>query len=322
MQQDIIQYNQLYTHRTMLSDHVRCEAYRKAIFETVKPGDVVLDAGAGTGLLSLFAAQAGAKKCYAVEATKTANFAAQIVEKNQISHCIEVIEGDVTKVELPDKVDVIVSEWMGGYGIDENLLEPILIARDQWLKPNGKMIPSLVRTFMAPMWHSKIDSSLQFYRSNPYGIDLSLIANRTEQEMFLEDHDVKLNTLLASPQQMWQNDTVKDSVEEAGSPFHASLSFTVERPGKFSALTAWFSAKLSDGVTLTNAPGFPVTHWGCNIFPLSRTRDVEPGMTIEVKFTDEPIRGSASNQKWCVRVGNEPWEEHYSLTKSFLESGL
>jgi type I protein arginine methyltransferase len=316
MLDEINPYQHLWTQRHMVRDYVRGQAYRKAILETVKPGDVVLDAGAGTGLLSLLAAQAGAKKVYAVERTNITDFACKLVDKNQFSHCIEVIQRDLNEVELPSQVDVILSEWMGGHGLDENLLAPILVARDRWLKPNGKMIPELVTTFIAPVWDSLIDSNLKFYRRYPYGVDLNLIADYMAQEMFVAGYHLKSDHLLATPKQMWQNDPVNDSIEQASSPLHASLSFTVERSGKFSALAAWFSSVLSPGITLTNAPDAPETHWGRNIFPLSRTRDVESGMTIEVKFTHEPIAPNCVNHRWWVRLGDEPWEEHSTSTLS------
>ena len=71
------------------------------------------DVGCGTGILSLFAARAGAKKVYAVECSNIVDQARMIVERNGYSEVIEVIRGKMEDIELPVlKVDIIVSEWM------------------------------------------------------------------------------------------------------------------------------------------------------------------------------------------------------------------
>src|ERR1700749_3145392 len=97
-------YAELEVHRTMIRDRVRTEAFRRAIESVVRPGDVVLDVGAGSGILSVFAARAAA---------------------NGVAEIVQVFHGDVMEIELPGRVDVIVSEWLGGFGIDEGMLGPV-----------------------------------------------------------------------------------------------------------------------------------------------------------------------------------------------------
>lgn len=144
-------YGDLGVHRWMLRDRVRNEAYQRAIQQVVKPGDVVLDIGAGTGILSIFAAAAGARRVFAVERTRVASIARTMIARNGYENVIQVLEQDVEDVELPEKVDVIVSEWMGGFGVDENMLAPQVIARQRFLKPGGKMIPAKVTAIIAPV---------------------------------------------------------------------------------------------------------------------------------------------------------------------------
>jgi predicted RNA methylase len=109
------QYFDAYTdpavHQVMLQDEPRNDAYRAAI-EAVVRGRVVLDVGAGTGLLSLLAARAGATRVYAVEASALVVQLQQNVELNGAAAVITVLHGAVEDVELPEKVDVLLSEWM------------------------------------------------------------------------------------------------------------------------------------------------------------------------------------------------------------------
>jgi predicted RNA methylase len=130
-------YTEFEVHRTMIRDRVRTAAFRRAINSVVRPGDIVLDVGAGSGILSVFAARAGAAAVYAVERTSIAVLAEQLAAANEVAEIVKVIHGDVIDIELPEPVDVIVSEWLGGFGIDEGILAPIIAARDRWLKPGG-----------------------------------------------------------------------------------------------------------------------------------------------------------------------------------------
>jgi len=103
----------------MIKDKVRTDSYRNAIIKNphLFKDKVVLDVGCGTGILSMFCAQAGAKKVYAVDFSDIAIQAKEIIKLNGFENVIEVIKSKIEDIkELPGvdkKVDIIVSEWMG-----------------------------------------------------------------------------------------------------------------------------------------------------------------------------------------------------------------
>lgn len=109
----------------------------------------MLDVGAGSGILSFFAVQAGAKQVYAIEASNMANFAQQLVTANNVSDKIVVVPGKIEEVDLPQMVDIIISEPMGYMLYNERMLETYLHAR-KWLKPGGKMFPTEGDLHIAP----------------------------------------------------------------------------------------------------------------------------------------------------------------------------
>ena len=129
------------------------DAYRNAILNNTESfrGKTVLDVGTGSGVLAIWAGMAGARKVYAVEATSMAQHARRLVQQNGMQDVVVVLEGYMEKIELPEKVDVILSEWMGYYLLREAMFDSVLAARDAWLKPGGAMFPSHAVLRMAPL---------------------------------------------------------------------------------------------------------------------------------------------------------------------------
>ena len=128
----------------MLKDTIRTRAYQRAIEDNPNcfKDKVVLDIGCGTGILSIFAARAGAKHVYAIENAEIANFAREIIKRNKLDGKITVIKGKMEEIELPvPKVDIIISEWMGYCLLYESMLDSVLWARDKYLAKDGKMLP-------------------------------------------------------------------------------------------------------------------------------------------------------------------------------------
>eukprot|EP00466_Bigelowiella_natans_P006472 jgi/Bigna1/38795/e_gw1.28.48.1 len=163
-------YAQTGIHEEMLKDTARTGAYRDAIIRNrdAFEGAIVVDIGCGTGILSLIAAQAGAKKVitivYCVEASSLAETTMEIVAANNLSHKITVLNMLAEDVELPEGgCDIIVSEWMGYFLLYENMLSPVLEFRDKWLRNGGLILPSSVKLMSAlysdpQFWNSRVTS--------------------------------------------------------------------------------------------------------------------------------------------------------------------
>merc|ERR1712018_663398 len=133
-------------HEEMLKDEVRTLTYRNSMYHNkhLFKGKTVLDVGCGTGILSMFAAKAGAKKVIGIECSSIVDHARNIVKANHLDDVITLVKGKVEEVELPDgieKVDIIISEWMGYCLFYESMLNTVLHARDRWLAPGGLMFP-------------------------------------------------------------------------------------------------------------------------------------------------------------------------------------
>lgn len=160
-------------HAVMIQDKVRTSTYARYILGTpsVFEDAVVLDVGCGTGILSMFAARAGAKRVFAVDASDIALKAEKIIKANKLDNIISVVRGKIEDIQLPEdlKVDVIISEWMGYALLYESMLDSVLIARDRFLKDNGVMAPSQTRIMLGLCDASEIVKDRLTFWNDVYG---------------------------------------------------------------------------------------------------------------------------------------------------------
>src|SRR6187401_3008330 len=128
-------------HRSLLADQERTQAFANAIRETVKPGQVVVDLGCGTGILSYFACRAGARRVYSIEQGEVIEVARALAAANGFSDRVTFVEGASKGIVLPERGDVLVSETMGNSGLEENILGHVVDARERLLAVGAPIVP-------------------------------------------------------------------------------------------------------------------------------------------------------------------------------------
>jgi protein arginine N-methyltransferase 1 len=305
-------YAEFEVHRTMICDRVRTGAFQRAIAAMVRPGDVVLDVGAGSGILSVFAARAGAARVYAVERTTVAVLAQELAAANGVADIVQVIHGDVVDVELPEPVDVIVSEWLGGFGIDEGMLVPVIAARDRWLKPGGVMIPWAVTANTALVYDRYLGEMMEFLQDCPYGLKLDGLVDTTVNEILYSGSFRHLAAAdsRSEPGRLWTTDADLIPLEEASAPHEAETLLRVREHGTANALALWFSAELAPGNSLAVGPGDPPTHWGMTTAPLCSPIELTPGMLVNARVRTAPASPMGTWTSWAIALPGADWEEH------------
>ena len=184
-------YGQLLHQGNMLADHVRTSTYQQAFLLNADidfRDKVVLDVGTGTGILAFFAVQAGARKVYAIEASDSSETANLLSAANGYADRIEIIRGKVEDIDdLPEKVDVIISEPIGFLLVHERMLESYVVARDRFLKPDGLMMPTTGSIVLAPysddgLYREQLAKIAFWQNNNFYGVDLSAVIEKVKIE--------------------------------------------------------------------------------------------------------------------------------------------
>ena len=248
-------------HRHMLKDAARTGGYQRALEALVRPGDVVVDVGAGTGVMSIFAARAGARHVYAVESTPIARLARQIIADNGLSEVITVIEADAAAVELPEPADVLVTECMGSFVYSDAMLGVLATCR-RLLRPEGaRVCPAKVTTWLAPTYLAPIFGEFSWWEQPRYGIDFSAARESAVNDTY--SIQCPSPQLLSAPPVRFG-----DIVPTAPVPVaDREVRMVFEREGPVDTVLGWFDAELAPGVLLETGPGHQ-THWGQLGFPV------------------------------------------------------
>jgi protein arginine N-methyltransferase 1 len=281
-------------HREYLSDPVRLDLFRRALADCVRPGAVVADIGTGTGILGLMACQAGAARVYAIEATGMAAVARSVAAANGCADRMHVLQAHSFDADLPERVDLCVSDFVGRFGFDAGIFEIYPAARARFLRPGGTLLPSAVSLFIAPVERADMDTRVRFWTEPRAGFDMSPAftwAVNTGYPIALDRAD------LLGPPGLVADAPTGDSPR---SGFRADLELAIVRDGVLHGLGGWCAARLSPGVTMTNSPLSDERIARRNVFfPIASPVRVGKGDRVEVRMRVLPADHIVS---WIVTV--------------------
>lgn len=292
-----LDYERISHHQSMLSDKVRTETFRKSILESVSPGDIVADVGTGTGVLALFASQAGAKHVYAIERTDIINIAMAISKKNAV-HNITFIKGDAAKIKLRKKCDVLISECIGYFAFQENMLSDVIAFRDNNLRPGGIVIPSKINLFISLVSSNKAYASVSFWSKKLYGLDFSHLRRITANSTYhldLDERDLLSNEVLVKEIDLNRDEKIS---------LDAKTQLKVNKTAVSHGLCGYFTAILPPGFELSNSPRAKETHWRCEFFPFKEPLKMKKDQVVPVRIRAE-LHKAFVDWHWSIEVGEE-----------------
>eukprot|EP00695_Tsukubamonas_globosa_P000179 TRINITY_DN1132_c0_g1_i1.p1 TRINITY_DN1132_c0_g1~~TRINITY_DN1132_c0_g1_i1.p1 ORF type:complete len:343 (-),score=175.42 TRINITY_DN1132_c0_g1_i1:169-1197(-) len=283
-------YSHFGIHEEMLKDEVRTKSYRNVMYNNrhLFKDKIVLDVGCGTGILSMFAAKAGAKMVIGVDMSGIIEQAKEIVKVNGLDHIVTLIRGKVEEIELPvPKVDIIISEWMGYFLLYESMLDTVLYARDKWLVPDGKIFPDQATMYVVGIEDGEYkDDKINFW-DNVYGFDMSCIKKIAMMEPLVDT--VNPNQIMTAPCMIKHIDIKTVTKEDLA--FTGAFSLRIERNDYCHALVGYWDCSFADGhkaVSFSTGPRSPYTHWKQTVFYLDEPVIGTAGETITGELTCKP----------------------------------
>jgi protein arginine N-methyltransferase 1 len=267
-------------HAFCLSDTgTRLQQYAAALAKVIKPGDSVLDLGAGLGVLGVLACRAGARRVHAVESSDAWALGRDIVRSAGLADRVVFMHASSFDLHLEERVDVIVADVHAPFGLQEGGLSALLDARDRLLKPGGAIIPGELQLEVAPVEaQDHYQRRVGVWERRVLDLDVSAVrtaaANRPYAARFTERH---LLAPLTPARPALRLDTA--SSHRSG----GSTESIAARAGTVHGLCLCFTSTLAPGVTLRNAPGdSATTNFAHTFLPIESPFQVEAGDAIEI----------------------------------------
>ncbi len=294
---------------------MRNGAFAEALTQAIQPGDTVVDLGSGTGFLGFLASRIGAKQVMLIESGDILDVSKKLAERNKIKNCT-FIKKHSTDVHSIPKADVLISETLGNYALEENILESIENAK-RFLKPGGIIIPGKISQFVCPVISDRLQKDIDIWPS--VGFDMAFDEARTISlnNMFVKT--IRPDDLLPENTQMW--DTI-DFAKKNKSIRTKTLTWKPQKESVIFGFALWWDAELVPGVHLSTAPDAPATHWEQIYLPLLESVNVQKGERVELTFISDSRYDVKINLAWNVRKfdasGRAVSEQTLDMSRGYL----
>ena len=278
-------------HLSMLLDSARMDSYQRAIKASVQPGDVVVDIGCGTGVLTFMACEAGAERVYAIEGGPIIEVARDLAIDNGFADRIEFLSGWSVDIDIPEKADVLITETIGNAGLNEGIIAWTSDARQRLLRPGAVVLPQRLRLWVAAAESFDADELVSDWLSPCLPYDYTAAHRRAARTLWFAE--ITTRNLLGQPELAADIDLATALNETTTSAGHLQ----VDRSGTLHGLACWFDSLLCAGVTVDNSPPRSNSSWFQGFLPLTRPVSVSAGDQLSWELSV-----SADGEHWTWHV--------------------
>ena len=279
-------------HHSMLADKARTSSFLRAVMEIVRPGDVVVDIGSGTGVLSLFAAMAGASHVYSIEREPVIEIAKEIAIRNGLSERVTFIAGSSPDVEIPELADVLVTETIGNVGFDEGIVAWVTDAKKRFLKPGARIVPGRVDAIASLVSVPRDFRMIQEWSNPLHTLDFSPLTRIASNSLLWTE--LSPAAIVTEPAVVFATEFSEDAPPLVGRVRGEAIKDAIVH-----GIGVWFRSELTPSVTISNGPPNSVPSWEQGFLPIDQPIEVSAGDRLEFEASS-----SDSGAEWTWRVGS------------------
>ena len=306
-------------HRTLIADHARNQAFHDALSRVIKKGETtVADIGAGTGLIGLMAAKLGAREVLMYEAAEVAGVADATIKANRAKVC-QLMPCHSTEMEDPPRVDVVVSETLGNYAFEENIIDTLADAQMRHLKDGGVMIPQRIQQFVVPVISDRIHRELTVWDDVGFGIDLKVARTMSLNNVYVRSFSPEELLDNGQAAKVWDEVTLG---RETKASRKGEVSWKLDAAQTIHGFAYWWDAELVEGVSLSTAPDAPRTHWEQLYFPLMTPIEAGAGESVLISLRSSSSEEAGTHLGWTAvhfdRDGKSKARQAMDLDKGWI----
>lgn len=305
--------------RIILADSVRNDAFARALKKVIVKGkSVVADIGSGTGFLSFLAAGLGAKECVLYEQSELLELSRALAKENGIRNC-RFVRAHSTEVPAPAKADIVMSETLGNFALEENILETMNDAQ-RFLKPGGALIPQGLTQYVAPIVTETLRKEVTSWDRTGHAVTFDAAKEFSLNNVYVRT--VKTADILSQENAVQEWDAI-DFRKKNKSVRSSVIEWKIDRAVTVYGFALWWEALLVPGVTLSTGPASPRTHWEQIYLPVAEPIDLKSADTLSLTIRSDSRYEVKINVAWEVAVrsksGHKNTPQRFDMRRGYVE---
>jgi protein arginine N-methyltransferase 1 len=306
-------------HRTLIADRVRNEAFHSALARVIVPGvTIVADIGAGTGIMGFLAAKLGARRVYLYESEAVAGVAREIARRNRLVAC-EIVPMRSTEEVDPPRVDVVVSETLGNYPLEEGIIATLDDARRRFLRTGGIVIPARIEQLVAPVVTDRIHRELTVWDDVGFGLDFTPALTMSLNNIYVRSLAPAELLDAGASARRWDS---LDLSRKCSSRRKGQARWKIPAEAAVFGFATWWSAELVPGISVATGPANPRTHWEQLYLPLLEPIALRPGDELAISIASRTTEEAGTMVAWSAIVrdtrGRERARQSLDLDAGYL----
>jgi hypothetical protein len=277
--------------RQLLGDPVRNEAFARAIANTVRPGDRVIDLGAGTGYLGFLALQAGAGKVVFIEENGILGAAVHMAEQLGVSHRCEFYEFHSSQLKFTQKASVIICETLGSFAFEEHLIENWRDA-ERWASPSTRWLPSSVEVFVGCVIGLEFHKTIDIWSGIPGSLPWNTLRHVSLSRPYAQR--IPADTLLKPCPSLIR----VCPTQTLSSRWESRAEWILPQDTEIFGFCLFWEAKLDKTEILSTSPKHASTHWKQLYLPLESSLEANSGDRVVFEIRSETGWESGLDLEW------------------------